>query len=140
MPCIVIPRKKIMLDKSRMEVLHPALVKALAAFAKEHGLTVAPIRLSWTAEGFKGTLQMGDKAETGDANPAFARMTAAYGRWYGLDVKDIGKKFKFNEVPVIFEGLKSKYVAIYRKAGGTRYRAPAADFARANKRVGIMSK
>ena len=127
-----------MIDKARIQTIHADLQATLKAFADKHNLTMSPFGMTYSATGCKFAVQLGDKDELGDADPILAKNTARFGNWYGLTVEDIGKGiatgFKFNAVPVVFEGMKNKNTVIYRTADGKRYRTDAARFATANGR------
>lgn len=106
-----------MIDKNRIERIHADLRKTLEAFAVANNLSVSPFNMTYSPTGFKFTVQMGDKAELGDADPALAKNTKTYGSWYNLTVEDIGKEFTYGVEKVKFLGLKNKTMVIFEKNG-----------------------
>ena len=124
-----------MLDKQKVAALHKALSAHLKQFADENGLTVSPFNMTYSPEGFKFTVQMGDKSVLGDVDPVLALNTKKFGGFYGLKAEDCGKEFSYGIDKVTFCGLKNRNTAIYMK-NGQRFRTDAQRFAMA---VGVKS-
>ena len=118
-----------MIDKKRIESIHKELNDVLKAFAVKNNLSMSPFNMSYSPEGFKFAVQMGDKSEIGDVDPLVSKNTKRYGDWYNLAVADIGKTFTYNGEQVVFNGLKNKNIALYTRPLGQRYKTNAMQFA-----------
>ena len=117
-----------MIDKKRIQSIHTDLNAVLKKFAEDNNLNMSPFNMTYSAEGFKFAVQMGDKSEIGDVDPVLAANTKKFGLWYSLSSADLGKEFNFGIEKVKFLGMKNKSTVIYEK-NGQRFKTDAERFA-----------
>ena len=120
-----------MIDNNRAAIIHADLKEVLNKFAATHGLNIAPFGLSYSDTTLKFAVQMGDKAETGDANPIFLNNTRKFGKIFGVTVEDIGKEFNYGTRGMVkFCGFKNKKTIIFSKGPDQMFRVDAVTFAK----------
>ena len=122
------------MDRTRAEKLHRELNDLLQDFAKRHGLSAGPVRLSYTGRDVVlGKMMFGDKTVVNSTvDPKYVRNLAIYGSWYGLKVEDVGKMYVSNGRPVKLEGMKNKTAVLFSNSDGKLLYADGLAFAQAN--------
>lgn len=82
-----------MLTKEKVSAVQADIAAALKAVAAKHGMNTSNTKISYTTETFKLTVEFGDLAVTGGADPKYLINMKKYGWNYDLEAADINKVF-----------------------------------------------
>jgi hypothetical protein len=97
-----------------VKMMNKELEALMKDFAAKHKLSLGNQRISYARDGstMKLSVEFGDKATTGDANPIYFKDCARKGFMYGLDTKDIGRAVRTSKGNCIFMGVRGKFAIV----------------------------
>jgi hypothetical protein len=102
------------INKITVTAMNKELDALMKAFATKHGLTAGNQRISYMRDGstMKVSVEFGDKATTGDANPVYFKECARKGFQFGLSTSQIGQKVKTSKGECTFVGMRGKFAIV----------------------------
>jgi hypothetical protein len=103
-----------MINAMTVKAMNKELETILQDFAAKHKLSLGNQRIAYARDGstMKLSVEFGDTATTGDANPVYFKDCARNGWQYGLATSMIGKKVPTRKGECAFVGMRGKFAIV----------------------------